>query len=71
MSLDHLGDVKAPKLVVSGEQDRLAPSWIARELACAILGAKFQRIEGSGASHALILERPYDFDKIVLDFLDY
>jgi len=68
-SLDRLGDVKAPTLVISGEQDRLAPPWIGRELAEAIPGAKFHLVEGSGASHALILERPDDFNKIVMDFL--
>ncbi len=69
-ALDRLKDIKAPTLVISGEQDRLAPPWIARELADAIPGAKFHLVEGSGASHALILECPDDFNKIVMDFLD-
>ena len=69
-ALDRLGDVKVPTLIISGEQDRLAPPWIARELADAIPGARFQLVEGSGASHALILERPNDFNKTVMEFLD-
>jgi len=68
-SLDRLVEVKAQTLVISGEQDRPAPPWIGRELADAIPGAKFHLVEGSGASHALILERPDDFNKIVMDFL--
>jgi len=69
-ALDHLGNVKAQTLVISGEQDRLAPPWIARELADAIPDAKFHLVDGSGASHALILERPDDFNKLVMDFLN-
>jgi len=68
-ALDRLKDVKAPTLVISGEQDRLTPPWIARELADAIPGAKFHLVEGSGASHALILERPDDFNRTVMNFL--
>ena len=67
--LGRLTNVRAPTLVVSGERDRLAPPWIAHELADAIPDAKIYLVEGSGASHALILERPDDFNKIVLDFL--
>ena len=68
-ALDRLKYVKAPTLVISGEQDRLAPPWIARELADAIPGAKFHLVEGNGASHALILERPDDFNQIAMNFL--
>jgi len=68
-ALDRLTNVRTPTLVISGEQDRLAPPWIAHELVDAIPGAKFYLVEGGGASHALILERPDDFNKIVMDFL--
>lgn len=68
-SLDRLTNARVPTLVISGEQDRLVPPWIARELVDAIPGAKFHLVKGSGASHALMLERPDDFNKIVLDFL--
>ncbi len=68
-ALYRLGDVRVPTLVISGEQDRLAPPWIGRELADAIPGAQFHLVEGSGASHAVILERPDDFNRIVMDFL--
>ena len=68
-ALDRLKNVKAPTLVISGEQDRLAPPWVARELADAIPDAEFNLVEGGGASHALILERPDDFNKIVMSFL--
>jgi pimeloyl-ACP methyl ester carboxylesterase len=68
--LDQLGQIKAKTIVISGEQDRLTPPWICREVADAIPNAKFKLVSGSGASHALPLERPDDFNKIVLSFLN-
>jgi 3-oxoadipate enol-lactonase len=68
-ALDRLHTVMAPTLVINGAEDRLTPPWIARELADAIPGAEFRLIEGPGASHVLPLERPDDFNRAVLDFL--
>ena len=68
-ALDRIGKIEAPTLVVTGERDRLTPPWIGRELADAIPGARFHLVEGPGASHVLPLERPEDFNKIVLSFL--
>ena len=68
-ALDRDGDIKAPTLVITGEQDKLTPPWIGRELADAIPGAKFQLVEGPGSSHVLPIERPDDFNKIALSFL--
>jgi pimeloyl-ACP methyl ester carboxylesterase len=67
--LDRVGQIGAPTLVLTGERDRLTPPWIGRELAEAIPGAKFRLVKGPGASHVLPLERPDDFNKIVLSFL--
>jgi 3-oxoadipate enol-lactonase len=68
-SLDRIGKIKASTLVITGEQDRLTPPWIGREMADAIPGAKFHLVSGPGSSHVLPLERPEDFNKIVLSFL--
>jgi len=68
-ALDRVGNIKATTLVITGERDRLTPPWIGRELADAIPGARFHLIEGPGSSHVLPLERPEDFNKIVLSFL--
>jgi pimeloyl-ACP methyl ester carboxylesterase len=68
-ALDRVGEITAPTLVITGEQDRLTPPWIGRELAEAIPNARFHLVEGSGASHVLPLERPEDFNRIVLSFL--
>jgi 3-oxoadipate enol-lactonase len=69
-ALDRVAEIKARTLVLTGEQDRLTPPWVGRELAEAIPGAEFQLVEGSGSSHVLPLERPDDFNAAVLSFLN-
>lgn len=68
-ALDRLGGIKAPTLVIVGEQDLLTPPWIAREVADGIPGARFEIVTGDGASHVLPLERPDDFNQLVMNFL--
>jgi 3-oxoadipate enol-lactonase len=68
-SLDRLPGVAAPTLVVVGEQDLLTPPWIAREVADAIPGARFEVIRGDGSSHVVPIERPDDFNQLVSSFL--
>jgi 3-oxoadipate enol-lactonase len=68
-ALNRLGQVTAPAIVIAGEQDRLTPPWICREVADSIPNARFQLIEGDGSSHVLPLERPNDFNRAVLSFL--
>jgi len=68
-ALDRLGQVTAPTLVIAGEQDRLTPPWICREVADAIPSARYLLIEGDGSSHVLPLERPDDFNGAALSFL--
>lgn len=68
-ALDRLGKIAAQTLVLTGEQDRLTPPWIGRELAEAIPGAKFHLFEGPGSSHAVLLERPDDYNHVIRSFL--
>ena len=68
-ALDRLGAITAPTLVVAGEQDLLTPPWIAREVAAAIPGARFELIQGDGSSHVLPIERADDFNRLVSAFL--
>jgi 3-oxoadipate enol-lactonase len=68
-ALDRLVAVTAPTLVVVGEQDLLTPPWIAREVADAIPGARFEVILGAGSSHVVPIERPDEFNRLVSDFL--
>ena len=68
-ALDRLGDIQAATLVIVGEQDLLTPPWVAREVADGIPGARFQIVTGDGSSHVLPLERPDEFNRLVMKFL--
>jgi pimeloyl-ACP methyl ester carboxylesterase len=68
-AVDRLGDIKAPTLVIVGEQDLLTPPWVVREVASRIPGARFEVIKGDGASHVVPIERPDDFNPLVARFL--
>jgi 3-oxoadipate enol-lactonase len=68
-SLDRLGGITAPTLVIAGEQDLLTPPWIAREVADAIADARHEVIRGEGSSHVVPIERPDDFNQLVSNFL--
>jgi pimeloyl-ACP methyl ester carboxylesterase len=68
-SLDRLGGITAPTLVIVGEQDLVTPPWVAREVADAILGARFEVIRGAGSSHVVPIERPDEFNQLVSSFL--
>jgi pimeloyl-ACP methyl ester carboxylesterase len=68
-SLDRLGGIMAPTLVIVGEQDLVTPPWIAREVADAIVGARFEVIRGAGSSHVVPIERPDEFNQLVSNFL--
>ena len=68
-ALDRLGDIHAPTLVIVGEQDLLTPPWVAREVAGGIPGARLEIITGDGSSHVVPLERPHDFNQLVMKFL--
>ena len=68
-ALDRLAAITTPTLIVVGEQDLLTPPWIAREVAEAIPGARFEVIRGDGSSHLVPIECPDEFNRLVLDFL--
>jgi pimeloyl-ACP methyl ester carboxylesterase len=68
-TLDRLGGITAPTVVVVGEQDLLTPQWQAKKVADAIPGARFELVTGPGSSHGLHIERPDDLTKIVTGFL--
>lgn len=58
--------VRAPALVVVGEEDALKPRRLAEQLAAGIPGAEFLVVPGAG--HALCLERPAEFTTALLGF---
>jgi 3-oxoadipate enol-lactonase len=63
----RLGDVNAPALVLTGDDDVADIHRIADRLAAGIPGA--ERATIAGAAHLPSLDRPEEFDRIVLDFL--
>lgn len=68
-TLDRLGAITAPTLVVVGEQDLLTPPWQAKKVADAIPGARYELVTGPGSSHGMHIERPEELTKIVAGFL--
>ncbi|WP_202966103.1 alpha/beta fold hydrolase, partial [Streptomonospora alba] len=68
-SLDRLGGIAAPTLVVAGEKDLLTPAYQGRLVAETIATASFELFTGPGSSHALLMERPEEFADLVLKFL--
>jgi 3-oxoadipate enol-lactonase len=64
---DRVGEVQAPTLILTGDEDRDDMQALANKLAKAIPNA--QRTSIPRAAHIPSLERPDEFDKIVLEFL--
>lgn len=68
-TIDRLGAITAPTLVVVGEQDLLTPPWQAKKVADAIPGARYELVTGPGSSHGMHIERPEDLARILTAFL--
>jgi len=69
-TLDRLGGITAPALVVVGEQDLLTPPRQAKAVADAIPDSIYEFVPGPGSSHCLHIERPGYLLRIVTGFLD-
>ena len=65
--LQRLGDVGVPTLVLVGEEDQPDMHAIAERLAREIPGARSATI--AGTAHVPSMERPREFDELVLPFL--
>ena len=68
-TLDRLGDISAPTLVLAGEQDLLTPVWQGQQVAERIPGARYELFTGPGSSHALGVERAEEVLPMVLEFV--
>lgn len=64
---ERLAEIAAPTLVVVGDQDRVTPPEMSRDLKSGISGARLATIAGAG--HLSNLEKPAEFNRAVLDFL--
>jgi len=67
LAITRLEEIKVPTLAIVGELDDPNPRAVADTIAARVPGAKKVTIHGSG--HLLNLERPDEFNKLVLDFL--
>jgi pimeloyl-ACP methyl ester carboxylesterase len=63
---EQLAGIKAPTLVLVGEEDLLLPVRLSRELAESIQGARLLVVEGAG--HLFCIEHPGEFNRAVLKF---
>jgi len=64
---DRLATIRAPTLILAGDEDAFTPLPLSRALAGVIPGARFQIMKGCG--HVMFYERPKDFNSRVIDFL--
>jgi len=64
---DRLGEIQSPTLVISGENDSVVPPETQFELVEKIPNAQHVLIPNSG--HAVIAEKPDEFNQAMLDFL--
>jgi 3-oxoadipate enol-lactonase len=65
---ERLGEIKAPTLVLTGEEDRPDMQAIADRLASEISGAR--RGTSANTAHVPSMERTAEFDELVLGFLE-
>lgn len=63
----RLSQIRVPTLIITGDLDVSDIQRIARELEAAIAGARREVI--AGAAHMVNMERPQEFNRLVLDFL--
>ena len=61
--------ITVPTLAAAGDEDKLTPPDLAREIAAAVPGARFRLIEGAG--HLAPMERPGEVTALLLDWLSW
>ena len=64
---DRLGEISVPTLAIGGELDRPEMLEIAKRLETEIPNARLETI--AGTAHVPSMERPDEFDRLVLEFL--
>jgi pimeloyl-ACP methyl ester carboxylesterase len=64
---DRLHRIQARNLVISGSEERLVPQGVSDEIARRIPPAKLVKVER--ASHALVIDRAWRFNREVPRFL--
>ena len=64
----QLAKIKAPALIIAGDQDQLTPLPTQQALHEAIPGSRFEVIKGSG--HVPVIEQPELWNRLALEFLE-
>ena len=64
-----LAAIGVPTLAAAGDEDRLTPPDLAREIAASVRGARFRLIEGAG--HLAPMEQPGEVTALLLDWLSW
>ena len=67
IAAEHLAEIRVPTLVVWGTFDESSVGESGEHLAAAVPGARKKVFEG--VAHMVNLERPAEFNRLVLDFL--
>ena len=65
---DRLGEIRAPVMIVVGEEDRVTPPALSESLAVRIPTARLVRLPAAG--HICNIEQPAAFNRVMLEFLD-
>jgi pimeloyl-ACP methyl ester carboxylesterase len=65
---DRLGEINVPTLIAVGEQDRITPPLLSRELHAGIPNSMFELQQGAG--HMLPMEAPQEYNALVANWLD-
>ncbi|HEX6184951.1 MAG TPA: alpha/beta hydrolase [Pyrinomonadaceae bacterium] len=65
---ERVGNIKAPTFVLTGDADAIVPHENSVNLAAAIPGAELRVVEGG--SHAFFIERPAEFNRAVVEFIE-
>ena len=64
---DRVAAIGVPTLVIVGDEDKVTPPQLSRELAEAIPGSRLEII--SGAGHLANIEKPVEFNRLVGQFI--
>jgi 3-oxoadipate enol-lactonase len=64
---DRAAAIRAPTLVLCGEEDKVTPPELSRELAALIPGARLELVAAAG--HLTNIEQPRAFNQLVADFI--
>lgn len=67
VSMDALGEVAVPMLMLVGSEDPIVPVRVAREVADRVPGCELAVVEAAG--HSSYFEKPAEFNALVLDFI--